>query len=496
MFTELQELSASHDGSEHSFNNTDDIEVIEDTKEVSQPTQVVTDINTMEYLTDSTVPPGWSYRGELAQGKRFSLRSPCGQVYPSRSGAIPQMISSGSCSLEELSLMRRLLRHEGWADREDIPSGWKVKARAGTSGYQFLEQGGKRFHSAKQALEFVLKHRKYYSQTDIEKLYNLARKGNSQSKCVVPQLDVSIDKIPAPSERQKIQNQSQIPQESQLEPNYNGRQIHDSVPIRPSSSQSLVNSTGNAKDRTQSFPLSEPPTNQVQVSQQDVHQPKDYSQNHRPKIAPLTSNQQINFTQHSQVIPQQFNGHIIGSTTQTQTPFIVQSPTFFLSNPQLSKPVFILPKHQQIDIRQKYAEPQKKKAIQRDWKVDGSIYPPGWKYSEIFSNGKKLFDRVMSDTGVKFLSKRAALAFMITNNFPAEDLDKLHRAIERDGWRVSPSLPPLWRHKRTSKGLELSSPDGRHLRSRDMAIKMLEETQDGSEVHSAAIELIRNFRDI
>ena len=186
---------------------------------------------------------------------------------------------------------------------------------------------------------------------------------------------------------------------------------------------------------------------------------------------------------------------MIRATTQTSFS-AVQSPTFFLSNPQLSQPVFILPKHQQINIRQKYAEPQKKIAIQRDWKVDGSIYPPGWKYSEIFSNGKKLFDRVMSDTGVKFLSKRAALAFMITNNFPAEDLDKLHRAIERDGWRVSPSLPPLWRYKRTSKGLELSSPDGRHLRSRDMAIKMLEDMQDGSEVHSAAIELIRNFRDI
>lgn len=386
--------------------------------------------------------------------------------------------------------MRSLLSHEGWVDREDIPSGWKIKPRAGTTGYQFLEQGGKRFRSVKQALEFVLKHRKYYSQTDIEKLYNLARKGNSQSKCVVPRLDVSIEKIPAPSEKQKLHNPSQIPQKSQLEPK-NGRQIHESVSIPPSSSQSLGNSSENAEDNGQSILLSDPPKNQV--SQQDVHQPKDYSQNHRPKIAPLTSNQQIYLTQKPQMIPQQFSGHMIRATTQT--PYTsVQSPTFFLSNPQLSQPVFILPKHQQIDIRQK--EPQKKIAIQRDWKVDGSIYPPGWKYSEIFSNGKKIFDRVMSDTGVKFLSKRAALAFMITNNFPAEDLDKLHRAIERDGWRVSPSLPPLWRYKRTSKGLELSSPDGRHLRSRDMAIKMLEDMQDGSEVHSAAIELIRNFRDI
>ena len=102
----------------------------------------------------------------------------------------------------------------------------------------------------------------------------------------------------------------------------------------------------------------------------------------------------------------------------------------------------------------------------------------------------------MSDTGLKFLSKRAALAFMITNNFPAEDLEKLHRAIERDGWRVSPTLPPLWRYKRTSKGLELSSPDGRHLKSREVAIKMLEDMQDGPVVHAAAIDLIRNFRDM
>ena len=158
--------------------------------------------------------------------------------------------------------------------------------------------------------------------------------------------------------------------------------------------------------------------------------------------------------------------------------------------------MLILPKHHKIIFRRKDEEPQKKTDIEREWKVDESIYPPGWKYSEIFSNGKKLFDRVMSNTGMKFLSKRAALAFMITNNFPAGDLEKLHRAIERDGWRVSPTLPPLWRYKRTSKGLELSSPDGRHLKSREVAIKMLEYMQDGPVVHAAAIELIRNFRDM
>ena len=73
MFAELQELSASHDGSVNSFNNTDDIEVIDATNEVSQPT-LDDEVVTTEYITDSTVPPGWSYKGELAQGKHFRLR--------------------------------------------------------------------------------------------------------------------------------------------------------------------------------------------------------------------------------------------------------------------------------------------------------------------------------------------------------------------------------------------------------------------------------------
>ena len=82
--------------------------------------------------------------------------------------------------------MRQCLQYEGWKDREDIPDGWKIKRRHGTSGYQFLEQGGKRFQSAKQALEFVLKYKNYFSKSDADKLFSLARKGNSQSKKVFP----------------------------------------------------------------------------------------------------------------------------------------------------------------------------------------------------------------------------------------------------------------------------------------------------------------------
>ena len=452
--------------------------------------------NINEFQNDSTVPPGWSYKGELAQGRHFHLRSPNGQTYQSRAIAIPRMISSGSYSLEEISQMRQCLQYEGWKDREDIPDGWKIKRRPNKRGYYFLEQGGKRLRSAKQALVFVLKYRKYYVESDIEKLNNFARKGSSKSKRNIPECsnDVSeagITSSPFPELNSKIRmeedlkltvtdfNQQNIQQESHTD------QMHNSQPVSPRQPADL----SEQPEVICLSPEPEPINDQQQVSQQVYLQQKQEYFNPQ------------GYLPQQQILPQPTYAHSGFNTIQHYNniqPIIVQNqpnPSFVYSKAQLpAQPVPILPKEELQNLN-KQEEP-KKIRISRDWKTDDSIYPQGWSYSEGYTNGKKTFDRVKSDTGVNFLSKRAALAFLISNNYPAGDIEKLHRSIELDGWKVSPSLPPLWRYKHTNKGLEFSSPDGKHLKNREAAIKVLQQMQDGPIIFSSEIELIRNFRAV
>ena len=477
MYPELEELPAISDGHEDDKTGLNDVVCN----------------NSNEFQTDSTVPPGWSYRGELAEGKHFQLRSPNGQTYPSRATAIPRMILSGSYSLEEISKMKQCLQYEGWKDREDIPDGWKIKRRPNKRGYYFLEQGGKRLRSAKQALVFVLKYRKYYVESDIEKLSHFARKRSSKSKRNISDCsnDVSVSNItssPFPELNSKIRmeedlkltvsdfSQQNIQQESHTD------QMHNSQPVSPRQPADL-------SEQPEVICLStepEPINDQQQVSQQVYLQQKQEYFNPQGYLS----------QQH--IIPQPFYAQSGFNTIQHYNniqPIIVQNqsnPSFLYSKAQLAaQPVPILPKE---ELHLNKQEEPKKIRISRDWKTDDSIYPQGWSYSEGFTNGKKTFDRVKSDSGVNFLTKRAALAFLISNNYPAGDIEKLHRSIELDGWKVSPSLPPLWRYRRRpGKGCEFSSPDGKHFKSREAVVKMLQEMPDGPLIYSAEIELIRNF---
>ena len=128
------------------------------------------------FISDASVPLGWSYKGE--GGKAF-IKSPTGETYRSRRQAFEEMVGAGTkFSVQEILDMRTCLRFEGWDENDQIPQGWMIKRKADGKGRGkaifLMEQGGKSFRSVPDAMKFVKLYQKYYSPENIHMLQKLS----------------------------------------------------------------------------------------------------------------------------------------------------------------------------------------------------------------------------------------------------------------------------------------------------------------------------------
>ena len=73
-----------------------------------------------------------------------------------------------------------------------------------------------------------------------------------------------------------------------------------------------------------------------------------------------------------------------------------------------------------------------------------------------------------------FRGKRAALAFMIKNDYRNEDQEKLRNALQKDGWLSHFSLPEHWLYKNTKRGAIFSNENGIKFKNLNVAKEYLE----------------------
>ena len=70
------------------------------------------------------------------------------------------------------------------------------------------------------------------------------------------------------------------------------------------------------------------------------------------------------------------------------------------------------------------------------------------------------------------------LAYMRENNLSNDDIDKLEKSIEQDGWFTHPNLPINWRYKKIERSsLLFSDQTGTYFGSREKALKSLKKSQ-------------------
>ena len=106
------------------------------------------------------------------------------------------------------------------------------------------------------------------------------------------------------------------------------------------------------------------------------------------------------------------------------------------------------------------------------WLSDDGRCPKGWRYMALKQDGKTIF-RYMLPSGIKLPGGRAALTFMVRNNFPSVEIQKMRRAMTQEGWHHCDTLPDGWIYNTKGRRLNLCSPDGQLFQSKDAAIQYM-----------------------
>ena len=297
--------------------------------------------------SDNSVPSGWSFEGSFLTDS-FIIKSPMGAAFGSRREAFEDMIVSRMYSYRDIMVMKKCLKSEGWEESEDVPDGWLMHRSMAAPGVVLMEQGGKVFQTAEEALDLVRSYSKYYASDAVEKLTKFVFTSKKQEY-------VGQDE----SQQSNIKSDKPLPVESSW----------------------------------------------------------------------ITSSPTV-----------QQNQNVEGTSPNNKT-----------------------------------------------WLEDEEIFPAGWKF-RLTNSGKNM--QVCSNSGVTFKGKRVALAFMKKNNFPKEDIDKLTRSINKDGWLSSSSLPEDWFYKRGTKSIVLSNEEGSYIKNKEFAIRLLSKE---SEKNMREISLLKQF---
>ena len=79
-----------------------------------------------------------------------------------------------------------------------------------------------------------------------------------------------------------------------------------------------------------------------------------------------------------------------------------------------------------------------------DWRGNDDL-PQGWKIRTIEGNDKKYF--ILSPGGTQFGCRRNALKFMVDNQFPDDEIEKMRKDLIKDGWTDDPLLPKNWKYR-------------------------------------------------
>ena len=131
--------------------------------------------------------------------------------------------------------------------------------------------------------------------------------------------------------------------------------------------------------------------------------------------------------------------------------------------------------------------------IDDKWKSGDPSVPTGWMIKE-FKFGKVNQFRLLSPEGKIFQGRRPALNFMISKNFPNDEIEAMRKSLENEGWVRDPALPVNWFYK-IGKYCEMKFIDssGNGHKNKEEAVKSL--MQNGDTSGAEALKLFLQNRN-
>ena len=384
-----------------------------------------------EWITDDTVPEGWSYKG---QGSRTYVQSPKGSIYRSRRTAFAGMINSRMFSMTEINEMKSKLVHEGWVKSDDVPSTWMLKKPGGINATKYLGPGGEFFRTAGAAIKFVEKFREYFSFDDFVKITSLNTHSN-----------------PKPKKEGKW-----IPCDENM----------------PEGWFYKVAKVGTNKV----FKHYKSPEDMVFIGKRNVY--KHFIENNYPEdeIAIMKRSFLADGWKIDDLLPNNWFYKIKPKSNS----YVTSDGKYLKSREAVME---CLTTDEEVQNFQTFLN---KSALTdsrlKGWDWNHPSAPSGWGYKEAAGSDKinsKSHVQLLAPDGTRFRGQLLAYKFMIEKQFPRKEVEEMKVCLGRSGWMEDAALPPQWMFKHNKhRATEYLTHQGTFLQSRELALKVLREEED------------------
>ena len=125
------------------------------------------------------------------------------------------------------------------------------------------------------------------------------------------------------------------------------------------------------------------------------------------------------------------------------------------------------------------------KELDDSWIQNHPSVPSGW-FAKESQNGSQKVYRILSPEKTYFATHRLAYKHMIDKRFPEDEIEEMRTCLQHDGWNCSPMLPTNWLYKpERDYSMKFIDEHGNLLRNKETAMKTLK--QNGDLEHMASI---------
>ena len=428
-------------------------------EDVEKMEQVMTSIGVERRLDgynweeDDDLPPGWKIRYLVGNEKKVFILSPDGTQFVCRRNALKYMVDNGFPE-DDVEIMRKDLRKDGWEDDRLLPKGWKYRIyRITGRDVYFLDEKGQRYHGFKAVKHYFESNPEVFSKKDISNFEIFCEVESVRRKTTNYQWNKEDETIPEGWMSRVVPGAKSTM--LFLSPDgiqFNTRRVAFQHLVKNGQDEEEIGKMRNCLQH-EGWEFNADLPNLWMYWQAA----KSYSGSSR-SIKILTDEGQI------------FESFL------TATDFLSSSEKYGKDDVEKIKKF----------MKEKSAERRQESDL---WKSE-KILPTGWKsrYINGFKHQRKIF---LSPEGAQFASERVAFQHMVENNYAPSEIQKMQNCMTKEGWEYNKYLPKGWMIRTitqgTSKNMILSS-EGKSFHSYVMAVEYMKSNEKYT---SKDIELIQ-----
>ena len=388
---------------------------------------------------DKSLPKGWMskefFRGSV---KFLKFRAPTGEVLLGRRNLLKFIIKNNFPS-DLVKTTKFSLMSEGWKENDNLPSQWMYKLHKGKYGsnLMFIDLYGNLYKSKEEVKRHFQQLQNFENLSKFNKFLKSRQKGSYYK--AGQELDegwlLGDPSVPSGWRIRKKFIGGSVPGEQLLTPD------HRCLDGRRVALKFMVNNNY--------------PKEEIKLMRNSLMTHNDWLED-----TELPENWLYKCTKHGR-----------------KTNFIDSDGNLFKSQLEVLK--FYKHKNDQqiVNLLKQYFNVPVVHHVENEegWRKNDPFVPSGWSIKDRKDGNSCL---LLSTEGFLFHGRKAALRYLIENNYPDEQTQEMRRSLTHEGWSFADGLPHNWLYRRDKKksSYEFVSQDATYFKSSTAAIRYLEES--------------------